>query len=160
MLDYQNEIVDLEEKIAQYNEMTGEYAFIEFDKRESLFLFSQSLDESLPEWVEIEKTALETSRGNWRFFVKGSAFNLSLPWIQISLFKEDMQSVDIFVDDIFFGNLSFKNIYLNSIVENVNRGLRRSIQSVNDGNFAGRVFENIELAQDSLIIRSRNITNF
>jgi len=69
-LDYQNEYVDLDEKILQYNEVEREYAYVEFDERESLFLLSRSLDESLPDWVEIEKTALETSRGNWRFFVK------------------------------------------------------------------------------------------
>ncbi len=160
MLDFQNEHVDLDEKILQYNEIEREHAYIEFDKRESLFLLSKSFDESLPEWIEIERTALETSRGNWGFFVKSKVLDFSLPWFQISLSKEDIQSVDVYIDDIFLGNLSFKNIYLNSIVENANQGLARGIQLVNDGNFAERVFENIELAEESLIIRSRNIYYF
>ncbi len=160
MLDFKDNQIELDGKIQEYNEAESEYAFIEFDKRESLFLLSMSLDESLPDWVEIEKTALETSRGNWRFFVKSQVLNFSFPWLQISLSKEEVQSVDVYIDDIFLGDLSFKNIYLDFVVENANRGLARAIQLVNDGNFAERVFENIELAEDSLIIRSRNITYF
>ena len=160
MFDFRDEGVDLDEKILTYNEIEREHAFIEFNKEESLYLLSMGLDESLPEWVDIEKTALQASRGNWRFFVKSRALGLSLPWLQISLSKEDVQSVDVYVDDIFLGDLSFKNIYLNSIVDNTDRGLKRAIQLVNDGNFAGRVFENIDLTEDSLIIRSRNITSF
>ena len=160
IVDFKTEEIDLDEKILEYNEIEREHAFIEFDKEESLFLLSMGLSESLPEWVEIEKTALETSRGNWRFFVKSRALGVSLPWLQVSLSKEEVQSVDVYIDDIFLGDLSFKNIYLNSIVDNTDRGLARAIQLVNDGNFAGRVFENIDLTEDSLIIRSRNITSF
>lgn len=160
IVDFRTEGIDLDEKILEYNEIEREHAFIEFNKEESLFLLSMGLNESLPEWIEIEKTALQTSRGNWRFFVKSRALSLSLPWLQISLSKEEVQSVDVYIDDIFLGGLSFKNIYLNSIVDNTDRGLARAIQLVNDGNFAGRVFENIELTEDSLIIRSRNIQSF
>ncbi len=157
-LDYQNESVDLEEKILDYNASDSEYAFIEFTKKESLFLLTQSLDESLPDWIEIQKTALDTSEGRWEFFVKSKIANSSLPWVQIVFVKEGFQSVDIHIADILVGNLSFKNFNLDIIVENANRGLERGIQLVNDGNFAGRVFVNIELTQDSLIIRSRNIS--
>lgn len=157
IFDYQNEKVDLDEKIEEYNNMQTEYAFIEFTKEEALFLFSQALDESMPEWFNMKETALETERNSWKFFAKGEISNFTLPWFQISLAKEPIQSVDIYIDDIFFGNLSFRNLGLESVVENSNRGLSRAIKLINDGNFAGRVFENIELTEDSLIIRSRNI---
>jgi hypothetical protein len=160
MLDYGDEKVDLDAKILEYNNTESEIAFIEFTKKESLLLFSQALDESLPNWIEIEKTALETSMGNWRFFVKSKTSRFSLPWFEISLSKEGFQSVNVYIEDMFLGDLSLRNIGLNSVVENSNRGLSRAIQLVNDGNFAGRVFENIELAEHSLIIRSREISSF
>ena len=45
-----------------------------------------------------------------------------------------------------------------SIVEKTNVGLSRAIRLINDGNFAGRIFENIELGTESLVIKSRNIS--
>ena len=76
VFDFQKDSVDLDEKISEYNRIEGEYAFIEFNKTEAVSLFSIALDESLPDWVEIEKTALQPSRGHWIFFVKGKVFDL------------------------------------------------------------------------------------
>ncbi len=156
--DFKNETVDLNEKILRYNESEREYAFIEFSKRESLFLFSKALDDSLPDWFEVEKTGLETSSGLWSFFVKTSVWDFELPWFEILLVKDQVQSIDIYIEDIFIGNFSFKNSFLNSTVEKANDGLKRAIRLVNDGNFAGRVFENIELHFEVLVIKSRNIS--
>ncbi len=156
-LDFKNEEVDLEKKIQEYNKVKTEYAFIEFNKKEALFLFSNSFEQSLPNWIGVEKTALETSRGSWNFFVKTHIGNISMPWFKISILKKDFQSVNIYIDDIFLGNISLKSLNLNSVVENSNSGLHRAIQLVNDGNFAGRVFENIELGEETLVIKSRNI---
>ncbi len=156
-LDYQNETVDLDEKIRWYNEQKSEYAFIEFSKQEALFLFSQGLDGSLPDWFEVEKTALGTSSGEWSFFVKTSIWNFKLPWFEILLLKDQYQSIEIYIEDIFVGNFSFRNSFLNSTLEKANNGLANAIRSVNDGNFAGRLFENIELGEEKLVVKSRNI---
>lgn len=159
-LDFKNENLDLDEKISEYNRVEGEYAFIELTQEESLFLFSNALSESLPDWIEIQKTGLVTSEGEWIFYIKSNAWNISLPWFGIFLFKENIQSIDIYIEDIFLGDFSSKNFGLYSILEKSNSGLERAIKLVNDGNFAGRIFENIELGQESLIIKSRNTSSF
>lgn len=160
IFDFQKDSVDLDEKILEYNRTESEYAFIEFNETESIYLFASSLNESLPNWIEVQKVALQPSRGYWIFFVKGKAFDLSLPWFQVAIGKEEIQSVDIYIDDIFLGNFSFRNLGLGSVVESADNGLERATMLVNDGNFAGRVFENIELGEKSIVIRSRNISNF
>ncbi len=159
-LDFREESVDLEDKIQEYNKVTDEYSSIVLSQKEALFLISQALDESLPEWASVQETALDTSVGNWNLFVKTQAFERTMPWLSIEFSKKkDIQSVDIYVENISVGNFSLKRFGFERVVENVNGGVQRALQLVNDGNFAGRVFENIELGEEELIIKSRNILN-
>ncbi len=159
-LDFREESVDLEDKIQEYNKVTGEYSSIALSQKEALFLISQALDESLPDWASVQETALDTSVGNWNLFVKIQAFERTMPWLNIEFSKKkDIQSVDIYVEDLSLGDFSLKRFGFEGVVENVNGGVQRALQLVNDGNFAGRVFENIELGEEELIIKSRNILN-
>lgn len=155
------EEIDLEEKIQEYNRVTDEYSSIVFSKEEALFLISQALDESLPDWIDVQKVGLDASRGEWDFFLKTEVFERDMPWVKVEISKkEDIQSVDLEVDDIFLGDFSLNRFGFGNVVENVDGGVKRAMQLVNDGNFAGRVFENIELGEEELIIKSRNIENF
>lgn len=145
-------------KILDYNRRTEEYSFIEFNKDESLFLLSTALTESFPNWLKMEDFALSTSSGRWILYFEGSVRDISLPWIGIILVKENVQSMDVHVEDVVLGNISFKSFSLGSVVEKINSGINTSMRLINDGNFAGKVFENIELAEESLTIKSRNIS--
>ncbi len=155
-IDLEAEKVDLDKKILGYNQSRKEYAFVEFTKKESLFLISKSLGESLPDWVILEKAGLIPTHGFWRIYLKTSVWGKDLPWFEIWLLKDNVQSVDIYVEDLFLGNISLKNF--GGIVEKVNGGFTRSMRLINDGNFAGRIFENIELGSDGMVIKSRNIS--
>jgi hypothetical protein len=149
---------NIEKKILDYNRRSEEYTFIEFSNEEFLFLFGSGLSESSPDWLNVKKSALISSPGRWVFYFKSSFRDTSLPWIGFVLTKEDMQSVDLFVEDILIGNVSVRNISFESIVEDVNEGINHSMRLINDGNFAGKVFENIELGSESVTIKSRSIT--
>jgi hypothetical protein len=158
ILEIPNDQISLDGKIREYNEEGKEYSFIEFTKEESLFLLSDATGNSLPDWVELEKTGLYTSKGLWKFYLKTKAFSFEMPWLEIILKKEDVQSVEIFVEDVSIGDLSLKNIGFSSVVSKIDDGFGRAIRLVNDGNFAGRVFENIELGDENLVIKSRNFS--
>ncbi len=162
MLDLDEDLRDLksslESKIADYNESEETHSFLELNQEESLLLFSVALEESLPKGFEVRKMSLISNPGNWYVYFKTDFHSFSLPWIAINLKKEDVQSVDIYVEDLFLGNMSFKGLFLGSLVDSINQGIAHSIKLVNDGNFAGKVFENIELREDGLVIRSRSVS--
>jgi hypothetical protein len=148
----------LESKIIDYNTSESGHSFLELNQEESIFLFSRALEESLPTGFEVKKMALISEPGNWYIYFKTDFNSFSFPWIAINLMKEDVQSVNVYVEDLFLGNMSFRKLFLGFLVDSVNQGIRNSIELVNDGNFAGKVFENIELRENGLVIRSRRVS--
>ncbi len=148
----------LESKIFTYNADERDNVFIQITTEESLLLFSKALSESFPDLIEVTHMGLIPYRGNWFVYVKSEMYSVSLPWFGFNLRKDDVQSIDIYIEDVFLGNMSFKKLFLESFVEEINRGINRSLRLVNDGNFAGRIFENIELTEEYLVIRSRKIS--
>ncbi len=158
ILDFPNDSTSLDEKIKKYNEDQSEYSFIELTKEESLLLMSNSFEQSLPDWVELEKTGLHTTQGTWSLYLKTKAFSFEMPWLEIILVKENLQSVEILVKDVSVGDLSLRNINLGFVIEEINDGFGRAMRLVNDGNFAGRIFENIELGDQNLVIKSRSFS--
>ncbi|GEM_PF-3235650 len=149
---------ELEESIEEYSRAEGTYSFIELSKKESLLLFSKAFEDSLPNVFQVNKMGLLADYGEWRVFVKTEAFSIDLPWIGFYLKKEGMQSIDIYVEDIFLGNVSLSRLFLRSQVESINEGISKSIELIGKGEFLGKEFENIEFKEDEMVIRSREAT--
>lgn len=147
----------LSDKIDQYNKDNAEYVFIELSKQESLYLFTKSVQSSVPSGVEITESRLLTYPRRWVFYFKSQYGKVSLPWFGIAVQKDDSQSIDLYIDDAYIGDYSLTSFYMQKVVDDFNNGLRNGLHVVNDGNFAGRYFENIELGEDTMIIKSRNI---
>ncbi len=148
----------LEKKILDYNLSEDQYSFIEFTEKESLLLFGRALNDSFPRVFSVTEMALIPSYGDWHIYSNVSVFDYDLFWISFNLKKELAQSVDIFVDDVFVGDLSFKNIFLEKTISDINTGISSSFDLIVDGSFGNRVFENIELTEDSLVILSRDVS--
>lgn len=147
----------LAEKIEKYNKEASEYVFIELSRQESLYLFAKSIQASVPDGVQITEARLLTYPRRWIFYFKCQNGDFIFPWIGFAIQKDGSQSIDLYIDDVYIGDYSLNSFYMEKIVNDFNNGLRNGLHVVNDGNFAGRYFENIELGEESLIIKSRNI---
>lgn len=145
------------DKIDKYNKESSEYVFIELSRQEFLYLFTKSVQASVPDGVKINEARLLTYPRRWVFYFKGQYGNFAFPWVGIAVQKDGSQSIDLYIDDAYIGDYSLNSFYLEKVVNDLNNGLRNGLHVVNDGNFAGRYFENIELGEDTLIIKSRNI---
>ena len=77
----------------------------------------------------------------------------TLPWVLINLQKDDLETAEVYVTDMFIGNLSFSSFGLKPFIDNINDGIRNAIILVNENQFSGRKIKNIELLEDGFVIK-------
>ncbi len=147
-----NESID--GKIKIFSESKNDVESITFTNKESLILLGKSLEASLPENIKYEKGYIQTAKNNWEVYVKLKVNDrYSIPWIYLVFTKDNMETAEIYVKEMSIGNYSFKDYGLGFVIKKVNKGIVESITLINTSDFTGRIFRNIELDQETLIIK-------
>ncbi len=105
------------------------------------------LNEYLGEGISVEKIYIEPSTGNWNIYIQANYKKIS-PWIWISLKKDNVQSAQLYISQFNIGPYSF-----NRFVEEINDGIANGLVTVNENGFTGRYLENIELLEESIVVK-------
>ena len=108
------------------------------------------LQDYLKEEIQVSKIYIEPNSRVWNIYTKVSYKKLSL-WISVDVNKDNMQTAQLYITDVKVGPYSIGKV--GDMVERVNSGIANSLLTVNENGFSGRYLENIELLEDTLVIK-------
>lgn len=141
---------EIEEKIVRFT--------LSPESTDSLILTTQEvgeltlvvLQDYLKDDIQVSKIYIEPHSGVWDIYAKVNYRKLSL-WISVDVNKDNMQTAQLYITDVKVGPFSIGKV--GSTVGRINSGIANSLLTVNENGFSGRYLENIELLEDSLVIK-------
>lgn len=143
----------VETKLTSFSLSTKKIDFVEITDMEFVYVFAQSLNTSLPLNITFDKGYVESNKGSWDIYIKTKRKNLELPWIKLKLMKDNTESPQIYVKTMSLGNFDLIDYGVKGMIDKINNGIKDAIILVNESDFTGRVFRNIELEKEKMIIK-------
>ncbi|MBD3329089.1 hypothetical protein GF357_01190 [Candidatus Dojkabacteria bacterium] len=146
----------VESKITAFSESTEIVDFIEFNVNEVEYLLGQKLSDSMPDGLEIDKIYIESGDGRWDiYFQPKSSTRKVFPWISLAVTKAEVESPRVKIDAVRVGEYDVSEFGVGFLVDDLNSGYTEALNLVNENEFTGRRFENIELEVNGLIVKGR-----
>lgn len=146
----------IDAKIAEFSSSKEEIDHVEFTVEEIEFMLAEKISSSLPEGLEVNRIYIDAADGEWVVYLKiATTAGNELPWLAMKIRKADFESPKLTVRSISIGGFDFADYGLGFIVDDVNSGYTEALNLVNENEFTGRRYENIELEDDQVIIKGR-----
>lgn len=152
---YDDERESTQIKIDRFIDGSEQVDFVEFTDVEVAVLFADMLSRSLPEYLSLDKLYLDSAEGKWNLYIELRNGQVKLPIIHFVIVKDQLESVELFIEQINVGPFNLKLIGFEALRHNINKAYYDAVLSVNDNKFGTHTIENIELEEDSLIIKGR-----
>jgi hypothetical protein len=146
-------VEEISAEIKVFQESTKEVDFIEINDSDFIVLLAIQINENLPSRARIINTYSETNEGFWMIYYQVKIDGFGTAWIYFDLNKDEVESTDLYVTDVKVGNISVKDLGGDRIVENINNGIKDSMILLTEEGFTGRTIRNIELDEESIIIK-------
>ncbi len=143
------------QKVEEFSESSEETTSLELTPVEVFWVFARQFENSVTENISVERGYVDSDYGTWSIYLQTKYKERTLPWIVIHLEKEEGEGVEIFVSAISLGSYNITDFGLRKTVEEVNAGLSDAFTLVNQSDFTGRRFENIELEPSMMTIKGR-----
>jgi hypothetical protein len=96
---------------------------------------------------------VETGKNDWLLYVQLTWNGMRLPWATLRLQKDNIQTAQIFVSSLKVGPYSADDFGLKSVRDSINSGIQNSIILVNENEFTGRRFVNIDMDENGVVIK-------
>ena len=141
---------EIEEKIVRFTLSSESTDSLILTTREVGELTLVVLQDYLKEEIQVSKIYIEPNSRVWNIYTKVSYKKLSL-WISVDVNKDNMQTAQLYITDVKIGPYSIGEV--GNMVERINSGIANSLLTVNENGFSGRYLENIELLEDTLVIK-------
>jgi len=143
------------DKIDEFSESNESIDYVEFTEREALYLIGDNYGQSVPENFTVDRLFVEASTNDWVVYIQGSYQGIVLPWLVLRIEKDDIETAQLYVSELAIGKYDFDEWGLLAVREDVNTGFQDALILVNENDFTGRKFENIELTEDGMVIKGR-----
>ena len=140
-------------KLKAFSESTKSVDFVEITDREFVYLVGESLNSSLPLDITFEKGYVISNESVWDLYVKTNRNGFLLPWLVFRVTKDKTESPEIYISKMSVGNFDFTDYGAKIVIERINKGIRDAILLVNQSDFTGRIFRNIELEKEKMTIK-------
>jgi hypothetical protein len=101
----------------------------------------------------IQNICVNPSNGEWDLYIKMSFQGLQMPWFRLDLAKDDMETAQLYVKDIYIGKWKVPENIVENIKTKINKGISDALTLANENNFLGRKLENIELLEDKVVVK-------
>jgi hypothetical protein len=145
----------LEEKVTKFSQSEKDTESMELSTQEVFVAFADQFETSIPEKVDVYRGYVDSDFGSWNIYVQTKYNERVLPWIIVHLNKDEGEGIQLYVSSVSLGNYDITDFGLKRVVDNINKGLTDAFVLVNQSDFTGRVFENIELEPGVMIIKGR-----
>lgn len=142
--------VDLGAKISTFALSAEDVEFLQLDISEIGSEIYNTLDSYLGEKLNLEKIYIEPSNSKWVIYSQ-VRYEKFLIWFSFDVNKDSIQSAQIYVTQINIGPFRISE-YVNW-VDAVNTGIADSIITLNENGLVGRYIENIELLNNSVVLK-------
>ncbi len=145
----------LNEKVEEYVLSQEDTDFISFTPKEVAQIVYGSISEMVEgSNMEITNVYAEPSVGLWKICGRSKLrdieeFNI---WVCADVTKDNIQTAQLYVTDLTIQGFSMKKIYPKVLTE-INQGIAEALVTANENGFVGRVFENMELLENTFIIK-------
>lgn len=153
LIDENTQIEDVvKEKVAEYTLSNENVENLQLKPKEIGYIIFNTLSEYNSGGFSFSRLHIEPSRSLWNICTEISFKKNTLsPWICVDLNKDNIQTAQLYISDVRVGPFSISK--WGNILDKVNSGLASSLLTVNENGFSGRYFENIELLDDSVVIK-------
>ncbi len=141
---------DLGAKISAFALSAEDVEFLQLDISEIGSEIYNTLDSYLGEKLKLEKIYIEPSNSKWVIYSQ-VRYEKFLIWFSFDVNKDSIQSAQIYVTQINIGPFRISK-YVNW-VDAVNTGIADSIITLNENGLVGRYIENIELLNNSVVLK-------
>lgn len=142
---------EFNEKISKFSLSLEETAYLELDVQDIGGIIFSVLDSYVNENLKIEDMYILPSNSKWLVYVKIKYQDFS-GWISTDINKDEVMSAQVYISDIWVGPFQISNINSN-LVNTINNGIGDSIVTLNENGLVGRYIENIELTDDSVVLK-------
>lgn len=137
-------------KISTFALSAEDVEFLQLDISEIGSEIYNTLDSYLGEKLKLEKIYIEPSNSKWVIYSQ-VRYEKFLIWFSFDVNKDSIQSAQIYVTQINIGPFRISK-YVNW-VDAVNTGIADSIITLNENGLVGRYIENIELLNNSVVLK-------
>lgn len=141
---------DLGAKISTFALSAEDVEFLQLDISEIGSEIYNTLDSYLGDKLILEKIYIEPSNSKWVIYSQ-VRYEKFLIWFSFDVNKDSIQSAQIYVTQINIGPFRISE-YVNW-VDAVNTGIADSIITLNENGLVGRYIENIELLNNSVVLK-------
>lgn len=124
--------------------------FIELSTREILSLLGGT---NIINGGDVNNICIEPGQDTWNIFVKVSLQGINMPWIRVDIAKDKMETAQLYVSNLYVGNILMPEKISEGIKTQLNKGISDALVLVNENNFLGRKVQNIELLNDRIVVK-------
>jgi hypothetical protein len=145
-----SDIMTLDDKFKKFVLSEEDVTFIELSPDEVLSLL---MNTNIISGGEVEGICIEPNSGIWNIFAKVSLQGVNLPWIRVDIAKDTMETAQLYVANIYVGNILVRENMAKGLKEQLNRGISDALILVNENSFLGRKIQNIELLNNKMVVK-------
>ena len=145
-----SELLPLDEKFKEFVMSEDNISFIELSSKEVLSLL-QSTD--IISGGDVKDICIESSKGQWSIYTKISLQGINIPWVKLEVAKDTMETAQLYIPNIYIGNILIPENMSKNIKTQVNKGISDALVLVNENSFLGRKIKNIELLSDKIVVK-------
>ncbi len=140
----------LVEKTLQFVLSGDDVSFLELDVAEMGAVIYTTLNSYLGDDVKIERIYIQAFDSKWVIYSKIGYKRFSL-WISADVNKDNVQSIQLYTTEIKVGPFDISSI--SDLAVKINKGIGEAVVTLNENGFVGRYLENIELRENSIILK-------
>lgn len=144
------ESIDLGGKIAEFALSTDDVSSLELDVTEMGSVIYNTLDSYFGENINVERIYIQPSDSRWIIYTDLVYKSFSV-WISVDINKDNIQSAQLYTTKIKVGPFDVSDI--SDIDVKINKGIGEAMVTLNENGLVGRYIENIELLDDSVILK-------
>jgi hypothetical protein len=141
---------ELEVKFIEFTLSNSPTETLEISVEETGSLIFSLLKRYTGENLKLTEVYIKPSFSTWEIYAK-FRYKRQSYWVSIDLNKDRMQTAQLYVTDFKLGPYSVNRYY--DLTERINNGISNAILTANENGFTGRYLENIELLENSIIIK-------
>jgi len=145
-----SELLPLDEKFKEFVMSEDNINFIELSTKEVLSLL-QSTD--IISGGDVKDICIQPSKGIWSIYANINLQGINIPWIRIDVAKDTMETAQLYVPDLYVGNILIPENMSQNIKTQLNKGISDALTLVNENSFLGRKIQNIELLNDKIVVK-------
>ena len=146
-----------ESKITIFSESTKKNDFIELNLTESAYLIGNNINKFSPSFLKVSKIVIEPQDNQkdniWDIYLLFETPKIKNISVKITLQKDNIETAQVYSTDFAIANFSLNEIGIEFFTNKINQGLSDSLLLVNENSYSGRVYKNIELDNEGMVIK-------